>query len=155
MSELSGQAGALTVTYFCPGKSDKCVQRLDKHYDNYCKESFYSMRNNDPLQKQNKTKLKIGFSEIHPVYKPAGNLLTISFFISEARQSRTSGQHKTSTMRGSCVTLRASEAGMPGFKCLALPLASCETLARELSLSFSLLIYKPDAKNSTIRIVFL
>lgn len=105
VSELSGQMGALTVIYFCPGRSDKCVRRLDKHYGNYCKKSFFQYEKQWSFQKQNKTKLKIGFSEIHPVYEPPGNLLTVSFFISEARKSRTGGQHKTSTMRGRCVKL--------------------------------------------------
>lgn len=47
--------GALTIVYFCPGTTYRCVPRIGKHYDNYYKESFFSIINNVPSK--NKTTL--------------------------------------------------------------------------------------------------
>lgn len=125
--------GALTIVYFCPGTTYRCVPRIGKHYDNYYKESFFSIINNVPSK--NKTTLpptqkkkNTRFFWIYPFYKPPGNMLTVYLWGQEEEDS----QHETSTLRGSwniVVKLQDSEAKMPGSKCLALLLkVSCHWL---------------------------
>lgn len=65
---------------------------LDKHYDNYYRESFFPVSKNNippPKKKKQMENTNTGFSEIHFLHEPSGNLLTISFFISKARKRRT------------------------------------------------------------------
>ena len=120
---------------------------LDKHYDTCYKESFFSIRNNGPLQKQNQTKApRTGFSEIYPSHEPPGKYVADHFFLYLWGLEEEGSQHKTSTLRGGWNTvakLRNSEPGMPESKRSALPLTSCVTLASYLtSLCFNILLYK-------------